>query len=235
MSENLRERLKKKRQKIKERSSGGNVVFLKEGTTRIRVLPTGEEKDWSFEMVHFYLGPTVKGIFSAASIGKPCPIMEYYNGLKETDKDAAKRISPRSKALVPVIVYEDDMGKKVDAEKSGKLVMIPNTALTQMIDFYLDPDMGDFTDPVDGYDLKIKRTGTGLTDTEYSVIPVKKNSPIPKGYEKPVDLRKMVESAILSEEAALEKLAQFLEEGGHNDSDEEEAPRPKKKVIKKRT
>jgi hypothetical protein len=236
MAETLQEKLRKKRQKIKERSSGGNVTFLKEGTTRIRILPVGEDEDWSFEMIHFYLGNEIKGVFSAASLGKPCPIMEHYQKLKETDKNEAKKIAPRNKALVVAIVYDDETGKKIDEEKSGKLLMVPSGILSQMIDLFLDPDAGDFTDPVNGYDLKIRRTGKGKLDTEYTLSPVRNSSSIPEKWRKEVDLRKLVEGVILPYEEAENKLVEYLATAS-TDDDEDEAPRKsssEKSGLKKR-
>ena len=172
MAESLKERLAKRRKKLAERSGQSGIVFIKEGTTRIRILPVGEEEDWALEMTHFYLGSKIKGVFSAASLGDECPVQEKYDELREgndDEKELAKSFTPRTKYLVPAIVYEDERGKKIDAEKSGQLVMLTPTIYGEVIDMFLDPDLGDFTDPSDGYDLKVKRTGTGKMDTEYTV------------------------------------------------------------------
>ncbi len=236
----MKDRLAQKRQKLKERSQGGDVVFLKEGTTRIRILPTvspdGEEADFSMEVVHFYLGSKVRGVFSASTVGKPCPIMDHYQELKETDKDAAKNMAPRKKYFVPAVVFEDEAGKKIDKDRSGKLVFIPSTGLlTQMLDYYLDPELGEFNDPDEGYDLKIKRTGTGKLDTEYSLTPCK-STPLHKDYRKPIVLREMVEKVFLSEDEALSKLAEYLEDEGEPAPKEEKSPerKPIKKLKKPR-
>jgi len=234
MSESLKERLAKKRKKLAEKSGQSGIVFIKEGTTRIRILPVGEEEDWAIEMTHFYLGPKVKGVFSAASLGDPCPVQEAYEELREgsdDDKELAKSFTPRTKYLVPAIVYEDDRGKGIDKEKSGQLVMLTPTIYGEIIDMFLDPDLGDFTDPKEGYDLKIKRTGTGKTDTEYSVTGMRPSS-IPKEWSKEVDLTELAKKAVLSYDQAKEKLEEFLLGGADADEEEEEKesrPRKKKK------
>ena len=50
--ENLKERLRKQRKKLNEKGSG-NIVFLKKGVTRLRILQVGDDNDWFFEMVHY--------------------------------------------------------------------------------------------------------------------------------------------------------------------------------------
>lgn len=230
----LKERLAKKRQEIKARSESKGIVFLKEGTTRIRILPVPKEEDWGFEVVHFYLGNKIKGVFSPATLGKDCPIMEAYETFKADKKkqDVAKELTPKRKYVVPALVYEDDLGKKIDEARSGKLVLIPNGIYAQLIDFFLDPDNGDFTDPKEGYDLKIKRSGTGKTDTEYSVIPGKPSA-IPAKWAKPVDLAKMVEAIIEPADEIEEKLETFLAELTTDDDDEDEDETPRKAKAKK--
>lgn len=239
--QSLKERLAKKRQELKSRSESRNVVFLKEGTTRIRVLPIQGQDDWSYEVVHFYLGGKVKGIFSPATVGKDCPVMEAYQEFSKDKKkqDIAKELTPRKKYVVPALVYDDDSGKKIDDARSGKLVLIPNGIYGQMIDFFLDPELGDFTDPVEGYDFKIKRSGTGKTDTEYSISPMRPSS-IPEKWRKPVDLEEMVESIIEPYDEIQSKLDSYLLElvpdgSGDDDEDDEDdgdGPKPRKKVKK---
>jgi len=235
MSESLKERLQKKRKKLAERSAGSGVIFIKEGTTRIRILPVGDENDWSLEMTHFYLGQVVKGVFSASSIGDPCPVMEAYEELKEgpdSDKDLAKSFTPRKKYLVPAVIYDDDRGKKIDSDRSGQLVMLTPTIYGELIDMFLDPDLGDFTDPDTGYDLKIKRTGSGKLDTEYTVSAMRP-APLAKEWNKEVDLDELAKKCLLSYNVAKEKVDEFLlESGGDKDDDERPAPRSKKKKRK---
>lgn len=228
----LKERIAEKRQEIKDRSQTGNVIFIKEGELRIRIQPVGEENDFSVEATHFYLGNEIKGVFSPLTIGNDCPIMEKYKELKEgssEDKDLAKTFYPKKKYLVPAIVYKDAKGKEIDEEKSGKLVMIPSSIFGQILDYFLDPEFGDFTDPDEGYDIKLVRSGKGKTDTEYSVRPCRASSIKVKKWRQEIDLDKRVEEAIPSYEEAEDKLAQFLAE-----KPEESSKKKKKKGNKKK-
>jgi len=233
----LAEKLAKRRQEIKDRSTGGSVVFIKEGTLRIRILPAPDEVDWAVETTGFYLGPEVKGVFSADTLGEDCPVLEKYHELRDSskpgDKEIAKTLTPRTKYLVAALVYEDEKGKEIDTKRSGKLVQIPTGVYNTMIDNFLDPEMGDFTDPDTGYDFKIKRTGKGKQDTEYTLLPMRPSA-IPKDYRKEVDpLDIFKESVALSYDEAESKLAQFLV--GSTDEDEDEQPKAPKRRKKKRS
>lgn len=239
----LKERLKKKRDELARKSEGnGSIIFIKEGTIRVRILPIkpdedGEDQDFSWEIAQFYLGPDVKGVISPATLGFDCPIMEKHKELAKSsdpdDKEIAKSLSPRTRHLIPVLVYTDANGKKPDPESYGKLMLLTNAIQSQIYDFYLDPDWGDMTDPVEGYDIKITRKGSGKTDTEYTVMPMK-NSALPKEFAKPVDLRELVAKVVPSYDEAEEKLMQYLGEATSKDDGEDDAPRlPKKKKSKK--
>lgn len=240
--ESLKERLAKKRKELKTRDGGGKVIFLKEGTTRIRVLPVASNEDWGCEVTHFYLGDKIKGVFSPSTVDKPCPIMEAYQEYTKDRKkaDLAKELTPKRKYVVPVLIYEDELGKKIDDSRSGRLALVPNGIYGQMIDLFLDPEMGDFTDPKEGYDLKIKRSGKGKTDTEYTLTPARPSS-IPSKWAKPVDLDALVNELFDPYDEIQEKLDTFLLErvDDEDDDEEDEAPRksspkklPKKKVKK---
>lgn len=238
----VRERLEKKRKELAERGKGLPFLVLKDGTMRIRVLPVGDEEEFGREITQFYLGGQIKGVISPSSLGRPCPILEKYLELKDSkspaDKALAKKIAPKKKTLIPVLVYADKKGKEVDEDKSGKggkLFLVTSGIYASMIDSYLDEDdWGDFTDVDNGYDFKVSRTGTTQFDTEYSVSPCPK-TPCPKAYRNiVVDLEAMVSAIIPTYEEAAEKLAEYLNEGSDDDDDEEEKPRRSKKVRGKK-
>jgi len=234
----LKDRLKRRRQEIKERSSGsGNIFFIKAGKTRFRILPVeDEDEDFSFEATHFYLGNVIKGVFSRASLGEDCPIQEYYEELKESgnaeDKEKAKKFPPRKKYLVPVVIYKDERGREIDTERGVCLMMLPSRTYGEVIDAYLDPDLGDFTDPVEGYDFKVTRTGTGKTDTEYTIQPMRPSA-LPKEFSKPVNLHKMIDAALPSKEKVQEYLEQWKETMEDGDEPEEKPRKKKGKKVRK--
>lgn len=239
----LREKLAAKRKELEERGKGkGNILYLKEGTVRIRILPVKAEEDWAIEATTFYLNQELKGVISPDTFGEPCPIKELYEELKASkkpkDKEAAKRFIPKKKYYVAAILFQDTKGKEVDTEKGIKLVQLTSGIYGEIIDHFLDPDWGDFTDPIEGYDFKLKRVGAGKMDTVYSCSPCPK-TPLPKAYKKTVvDLEALLRESIDSYETILDKLTQFQgapDEEDEDEDDEKAKRRAKRDKLKKRS
>ena len=227
----LKERLEKKRKELSEKGSKGNILFVKEGTLRVRLLPVmGEDADFIAEVTHFYLGADLKSVYSPITYGDKCALHEAYTDLKnskdEEDKDLAKKLVPKKAYFAPVVVYNDEKGKSINEEDSGKLLKITGGVYQDIIDLYLDTDeAGDMTDPKTGYDIKIKRSGKGQFDTEYSVMACKPTK-LDKKYSKPVDLEKLIRAEISTYEETEEKLEAFMGRSNGSDDDDD---RPKKK------
>ena len=98
-----------------------------------------------------------------------------------------------------------------------------------IVELYLDEDeAGDMTDPKNGYDIKIERTGTGQYDTSYSVRNCKPTK-MDKKLLKVVDLQEIVKSQIKSYDELEEELDNFLNNASADDDDDDE---PKKKKSK---
>lgn len=233
--EKLMDRLKKKKQELKNRSGGFAWFVVKEGTTRMRALPVGEETDWACEVVFFYLGRDIGGIISPATFGEKCPVMAKYTKFSKSsdadDRELAKRFKPSTKWIVPHIRYKDEKGKEIDEENGAKPALLGRGQYQDLLDLYLDDENGDFTDPIKGYDIKYKREGKSLTDTEYSLLPCKP-TPLAKKYRKIYDPIEMAKKLILPYDELKAKLEQFL--GGVNDMEEDEKPSKKSSKDKKK-
>lgn len=226
-----RERMMERKKALAERSSGGSIIFPKEGTMRVRLVSQGSDKELGLEIIQFYSQKT-GGIISPATFDEPCPFMEKFQELKkssdEEDQELAKKLTPRRRFLVAGTLYKDEKGKEIDTENVGKPILIPRSVYQDIIDLYLDEDdWGDMTDPEDGYDIKITRTGKGKMDTSYSVSPCPKGkNPNPK-YIQEVDLEEIIKGSLPSYDELEEKLSEFL--NGADVDDEDEAPKKKKK------
>ena len=239
--QSLKERLAEKKKELAKKGQGGGFILKQkeEGTMRLRLLPTGEDNDIAFEATAFWLGDNNGEVISPATFGEPCAIMEKYEKLKKSkdddDLDLAKKLVPRKKYIIPVIIYSDDKGKKIDTSLTAepRLFQIAPGTYQDIIDLYLDSDeWGDMTDRDEGYDIKIIRTGKGKNDTKYNVTACK-NTPLAKEFRKTkIDLEKMVRDKTSSYEETLTKLNSFL--GTSDDDDEDEKPR-KKKSSKSKT
>lgn len=232
----LRDRLMDKKKELKNRGNGGGFIMRQkeEGTIRFRILPTGDDNDFAMELTTFWLSKDAGEVISPVTFGEPCPVMEKYQELKESkdpeDANLAKKLVPRRKYVIPVVMYKDGKGSEIDTDNSNKLLQITGGIYQEIIDLYLDEDeWGDMTDPKEGYDLKQTRTGTGQKDTNYTISACK-NTPLKGEYAKiKVDLEEMARGYMDTYETAEEKLEKFLGSTTVEDDDEEEQPRKSKR------
>lgn len=235
-----RERMLERKKKLSEKNSGGGIIFPKEGTIRVRVMSQGPDKEIGLEMIQFY-HPKKGGIISPATFGELCPFMEKYQELKsskdEDDQKLAKELSPRRRYIIGVTCFQDEKGKEVDTERVCKPMLIPSSVYQDIIDLYLDEDdWGDMTDPEDGYDIKITRSGKGKNDTTYSVTACPRGkSNLSEKYIKEMDLEEVIRAQIKPYDELEEILEEFLNgslEEDEEDEDEEETPKKKSKKDK---
>lgn len=227
----LKERVEAKRAELKKKGSRSSILRQKEeGTIRIRIMKVEDDGDFWHDLITFWLNKDLGDIKSPATFGDHCPAMDKFQELRDSDDEEdiefSKKLSPRTKHLIPVVWYKDDKGKKVDKDNSGKLLQIPNRVLQEITSLYLDEDeWGDMTDPKNGYDLKITREGKGQFDTTYSIQPCK-NTPIPKEYRKPINLEEMVKEEIDDAQDIATRVEKWLDSSGEVEDDE---PKKKKK------
>lgn len=227
-----REKLLARKKKLAEKGTGNSFVFPKNGTLRIRIVSAGPNEEFGLEIIRFYLGD--HSVYSPATFGEACPIMEKYDQLKaskdEDDKILAKNLIPSRRFVIPALIYKDEKGKELDYDSKPRLVMVPSSVYQDIIELYLDEDeAGDMTDPKTGYDIKIVRSGSGKMDTSYTVRPCKPTK-LDKKYAGTIDLEGIVRSQIESYEELEEKLEKFLNEDHSSDDEDDE---PKKKSKKK--
>ena len=232
----LRDRLMNKKKELKNRGNGGGFIMRQkeEGTIRFRILPTGDDNDFAMELTTFWLSKDAGEVISPATFGEPCPVMDKYQKLKESkdpdDIALAKKLVPRRKYVIPVVMYKDTKGSEIDTDNSNKLLQITGGIYQEIIDLYLDEDeWGDMTDPKEGYDLKQTRTGTGQKDTNYTISACK-NTPLKGEFSKvTVNLEDMARGYIDTYESAEEKLEKYLGSTTGEDEDEDEQPRKSKR------
>ena len=231
-----REKMLARKKDLEKRSGGGGIIYPKEGTTRVRIKSRGADEELGIEIIQFYLGPKEGGIISPATFDEPCPFMEKFQELKNSDdpddKALASKLVPKRKYLIGVLGYKDTKGKEIDPDRVDKPMMVPRSVYQDIIDLYLDEDeAGDMTDYKTGYDIKIKRSGSGKFDTTYSATQCKPTK-LDKKYQGQLDLESIVRSQIKSYEELEEILAKFLKED-HGDDEDEEPKKKKKKGIHK--
>ena len=231
-----REKMLVRKENLDKRGSGGNINYIKDGTTRIRLKGQGPTEEIGMEIIQFYLGKDAGGsVISPATFGEPCPFMEKYQKLKgskkEADMELAKKLAPKRRYLVAGIGYKDSKGKEIDLDKVDKLWQIPRSVYQDIIELYLDEDYGDMTDPDEGYDLKITRSGQGQLDTTYSVLAAPKK-PLDPQYQGDVNIESLLRPGMKSYDELEDMLNKFLSISDEDDEEEDEAPRKSKDKLK---
>lgn len=235
ISKSLRKKMEARKKNIKSKSSGLGYLIIKEGTIRVRPLRVPPEEEPAIEVIQFYFGGELGGMISPASVGLKCAVNEFYiDAMKGKDKGKKKlagKIAPKSRFMMPVAKFEDTKGKVLDERDSPKLVLMTGGLYQQCIDVFTDmDDWGDFTDPDEGYDLKLSRSGTGQYDTEYSASPCPK-TPAPKQFRKKIfDAAEMLKDILPTYEETKEKLEEWLSTVDVDDDEDNKKGSGKKKL-----
>lgn len=133
-------------------------------TYTVRILPpTG---DSPFIERFFYYGIAPYAIMAPFQFGKEDPVKEfidecYRSGSKE-QKELVKKISPKSAVYVPIIIRGEEA-------KGVFLLKCSYTVHKTLLEMFFDEEVGDITDPTEGYDLTVtieKVPGKKYPDTK---------------------------------------------------------------------
>jgi hypothetical protein len=123
---------------------------------KIRALPYSglQEGNPILERYSYYIGDN-RGFFSPKQFGKPDPIDTLISSLfrsgKPEDKVIAKKLMPKLRAYVPIIVRGEE-------SKGVQIWSISKFLYQRLLSFFIDEEVGDILNPVDGYDLKVTIT-----------------------------------------------------------------------------
>lgn len=156
------EDLKDKHKELRDRS-GGNFLKL-EGETRLRIVPFVHE-DEAFLFAEFskhYIKALKTSFNCLHDQGEECPICNLVAELQDMGaSDTAGQLMARSRFHMNVLVAGE-----------LKKVEVGPGIVKDILSYITDPDYGDITDPDTGRDIKITKTGTGLsTEYEVKVVP----------------------------------------------------------------
>jgi hypothetical protein len=159
------EAIRKKIQQMNSGKRGGsneNSVQLWKpdvGEHRIRVLPWPNALPGEpiAERSFYYVGEN-KAFLSPAQFGQPDPIeklrMSLFADKTPEGKALGKTLFPKVYGYVPIVDLNNvDAG--VQIWKFNHIIQ------TRLLGFFLDEDCGDFTDPLEGNDLKVTVTDSG--------------------------------------------------------------------------
>lgn len=133
------------------------------GEHKVRVLPWPDAGDGvPFHERAFYFNFGGGMLVSPESVGKPDPVGEFrmklFTEAKETGdeslKELAKKLFPKKHILVAVI-------DRADEAAGPQLWSVSPFEAKQLLGFFLDDEIGDFTDLKNGRDIKLSVTDSG--------------------------------------------------------------------------
>lgn len=138
------------------------------GKHQVRIVPSAYQKDNPFKelFVHYNIGGN-KIMLSPTSYGEKDPIVEFAQQLRKTsDWQSAKKLEPKMRVFVPVVIRgEEDKGVKL--WEFGKQIYM------ELLKFFEDEDIGDFTDPVAGRDIIVETHDKDTTGLMYNTSTVR--------------------------------------------------------------
>lgn len=215
----LQELIKSGRSKYSPRGNS-KIVSLKEGKTRIRVLPAlGDDgKFWQDHGAHWIKAekngkPLVVTGCHEKVYDKPCPVCNAVSKALESVTDTQseeiiKEMRSGKRARLNVIVRDG-----VDKSDLTQIMEVPSTVIDGILgtwQTYAEEDV-DALDPSSGIDFIIERRGKGF-DTEYNVtVPPKSPTVTQAQLDGRVDLLKHLEADLFrgEEQKALNAIAQI--------------------------
>ena len=171
--------IRKKLGQLSGQNSKKNILWRpEEGTeTTIRLLayPNNDGQPFKELMFYYNIGNN-PGILSPYQFGKPDPFQELITRLRDEGSkesyELAKKLYPKMRCYAPVVVRGEE-------DKGVRLWAFGKTIYQTLLNYMLDEDYGDITDPTEGRDVKIictKNPGQMWASTE--VRPRGKDTPL---------------------------------------------------------
>ena len=143
------------------------------GKTQIRILPYKLNTDTPFIELFFHYDLGGKSFLSPTSFGRPDPIEEFADKLKQSgnreDWRLGKKLESKLRTFTPVVVRGEESG-------GTKFWGFGKTVYQELLSIIADPDYGDISDPINGRDVVVEfktaeETGASFPKTSIRVKP----------------------------------------------------------------
>ena len=143
------------------------------GRTQIRILPYKLNTDTPFIELFFHYDLGGKTFLSPTSFGRPDPIEEFADKLKQSgnreDWRLGKKLESKLRTFAPVVVRGEEQG-------GTKFWGFGKTVYQELLSIIADPDYGDISDPINGRDVVVEfktaeETGASFPKTTIRVKP----------------------------------------------------------------
>lgn len=146
------------------------------GKSLIRFAPSKLNKENPFQEIYFHYGIGKRTIISPINFGEKDPILEFSKELRKTKEPEnwklAKKLEPKMRVFAPVIVRGEE-------DKGIRLWEFGKEVYQSLLSLASDEDIGDFTDLLEGRDIKVETTGPDQNGTAYNkskILPSLKTS-----------------------------------------------------------
>lgn len=146
------------------------------GKQLVRFVPSNKNPDNPFAEIYFHYGIGKRTIISPLNFGEKDPIVEFSKELRKTKEPEnwkmAKKLEPKMRVFAPVIVRGEE-------DKGVRLWEFGKEVYQSLLSLAADEEVGDFTDILEGRDIKVETVGPDSTGTTYNkskVLPALKTS-----------------------------------------------------------
>ena len=217
--------IRKKLQELNKSTKSPKKMIWKpvageEGTV-VRILPYLHGPD-PFNVLYFHYDIAGKNVVCPSTFGKECPICDFSNKLRENKTkesfEAAKKLFPKYRVYVPIIVR----GKESEGPKFWGL---SKTVYENLLTFFVDPEYGDMSHPINGTDIKVIFTGPTnvMKFGKVDIYPSRKSTILLEDKSQAQNLVKSVPNINeIYPEVPYEELSKILEEYLNPKTDESE-------------
>jgi hypothetical protein len=135
------------------------------GKHSVRIVPAVWDKSNPFKEVFVHYGIGNRTMISLQNFGEKDPIVEFAKQLASSgDKEnwmMSRKLEPKMRVFAPVIVRGEE-------EKGVRLWEFGKQIYAELLSLADDPDVGDYTDIIQGRDITIETTGPETNGTSFN-------------------------------------------------------------------
>ena len=164
--------IKSKLTSLQNQKSGGqkrdmSLILWKPtvGKHSVRIVPATWDRSNPFKEVLVHYGIGNRTMISLVNFGEKDPIVEFAKQLATAgDKEnwvMSKKLEPKMRVFAPVIVRGEE-------EKGVRLWEFGKQIYAELLSLADDPDVGDYTDVIEGRDITIETTDAATNGTGYN-------------------------------------------------------------------
>lgn len=146
-------------------------IFWKPGLGKhqVRIVPSMYNPEYPFSEFRFHYVLSKFPMIALSNFGKQDPVEDFVKVLRSTSEkenwSLSGKLSPRIRVYAPVIVRGEE-SKGVRLYGFGTMIHKVLLSLAE------DEDIGDYTDPINGYDMIVEQTpGTPYAETAVRIKP----------------------------------------------------------------